>query len=222
MIEILYQDKDILVCVKPSGTLSEVSEDIHSLPRTISKELDIPPLFTVHRLDREVSGVMVYAKNADAARSLSQLISKRDLHKEYLAIVEGRLEKSNDTLTDLLFRDARKNKTYVVDRRRVGVKEASLEYTVIGCQEENSLVRIILHTGRTHQIRAQFASRGHSVVGDRKYGARSKNSAIALCSHKIEFKLPASGKNVSFSYVPHDEDIWGEYEDILKNIGADG
>lgn len=222
MIEILYQDNDILVCVKPAGTLSEESEDSHSLPRLICEEYDIPSLFAVHRLDREVSGVMVYAKTRESARSLSTLVAERKFYKEYLAVIEGRPEKDADTLVDLLFRDSRKNKTYAVDRKRAGVKEASLEYSLIDSREDSSVVKIILHTGRTHQIRVQFASRGHSVVGDRKYGSRTKSAGIALCSHKIEFIHPATGERVSFSYLPTNDPLWNEYSDILKKHGADG
>lgn len=224
MTEILYEDRDILVCVKPAGTLSEASEDIHSLPKMIEKECSDrgspTSLFAVHRLDREVSGVMVYAKNQKSAAKLSALVAERKFHKEYLAVVEGSPEKDSDTLTDLLFRDSRKNKTYAVDRKRAGVKEASLEYTTLEHGENTTLVKIILYTGRTHQIRVQFASRGHSVLGDRKYGSKTKALGIALCSHKIEFAHPSSGKIVSFSYIPRDEALWGEYSNLLKN-GAD-
>lgn len=199
MIEILYQDRDILVCVKPAGTLSERSEDTLSLARIIEEENSTGELFTVHRLDREVSGVMVYAKNKKSADKLSKMIAERRFYKEYLAIVEGVIEGDGDTLKDLLFRDMRKNKTYVVKRVRRGVKEASLEYSVISRGEDTTLVRIILHTGRTHQIRVQFASRGHSVLGDRKYGSQVKREGIALCSHKLEFEHPTTGKLLSFS-----------------------
>lgn len=226
MIDILYEDRDILVCIKPAGTLSEANEDIHSLPKMIEKECTDKgspvSIFAVHRLDREVSGVMVFAKNSKSAAALSALVSERRFHKEYLAVLEGRPEKDADTLTDLLFRDSRKNKTYTVDRKRAGVKEASLEYTALDSHDDTTLVKIILHTGRTHQIRVQFASRGHSVLGDRKYGSKTKSSGIALCSHKIEFTHPSSGKPVSFSYLPTDEALWGKYSNLLKKQSANG
>ena len=221
MIDILYQDRDILVCIKPSGTLSESCEDSHSLPKMIEEQsaaLGAPiSLFAVHRLDREVFGVMVFAKNREAAAKLSALVSERRFHKEYLAVVEGVPEKGSDTLKDLLFRDTKKNKTYTVDRKRAGVKEASLEYTTLGSRDGRSLAKIILHTGRTHQIRVQFASRGHSVAGDRKYGSSLKaaSGAIALCSHKIEFSHPTTKKTLSFSYTPNPEYPWDGYETLL-------
>lgn len=202
MIEILYQDNDILVCVKPSGTLSERSEDKLSLPSEIERQEGIGELFTVHRLDREVSGVMVYAKNPSAAAKLSSAIAERRFHKEYLAVLEGEIDGDGGVLKDLLFRDSRKNKSYVVERQRRGVKDASLEYTVVERGEGTTRVRIILHTGRTHQIRAQFASRGHSVVGDRRYGSKTKREGIELYSHKIEFEHPRTNEKLSFEYTP--------------------
>ncbi len=194
MIQILFEDRDILVCVKPAGTLSERSESAISLPRIIEEEQGIGELLAVHRLDREVSGVIVYAKNKKAADGLSRQIAERRVYKEYIAEVEGSVERDSDILRDLLFRDARKNKTYVVDRVRRGVKEASLEYTVISRGKDTTTVRIVLHTGRTHQIRAQFASRGHSVVGDRKYGSKTKRDGVALSSHKLVFEHPTTAK----------------------------
>ena len=202
MIEILYQDNDIIVCQKPSGALSERSEDKLSLPAELERQEGCGELFTVHRLDREVSGVMVYAKNPSSAAKLSSAIAERRFHKEYLAVLEGEIDSEGGVLKDLLFRDARKNKTYVVERQRRGVKEASLEYSVIARGEGTTRVRIILHTGRTHQIRAQFASRGHSVVGDRRYGSKTKREGIALYSHKLEFEHPSTKERMSFEYTP--------------------
>ena len=222
-MEILYSDKHLVVCIKPSGVLSaKDSSGKQNMQDMLCETLGVSETFVVHRLDREVSGVMVYAKTRESARSLSTLVAERKFYKEYLAVIEGRPEKDADTLVDLLFRDSRKNKTYAVDRKRAGVKEASLEYSLVDSKGESSLVRIILHTGRTHQIRVQFASRGHSVVGDRKYGSRTKSAGIALCSHKIEFIHPATGERVSFSYLPTNAPLWNEYSDILKKHGADG
>ena len=221
MVNILYENSGILVCVKPSGTLSEHSDKPNSLPLMIEKEYfekNRPiSLFAVHRLDREVCGVMVYAKNAECAGKLSEQISNRRFHKEYLAIVEGCPDKDEDTLKDLLFKASQKNKSYVVTRQRKGVKEASLEYKLLDKKEDSSLLRIILHTGRTHQIRVQFGSRGHSIIGDKKYGSKTGSSAITLCSHKIEFSDPISGERLCFTYTPADIDKWNEYNDILKN-----
>ena len=208
MVKILFEDGSILVCVKPAGTLSELSDKENSLPRIICAERALDTLHTVHRLDREVCGVILYAKTPEAAKKLSADIAERRIKKEYIAIVEGELEKESDTLADLLFKDSTKNKSFVVKRERKGVKKASLYYETIAKNSETSLVRIELHTGRTHQIRVQFSSRGNAVLGDRKYGSSQKSDEIALCSHKLTFNHPKTKKEMSFSYIPPSEGIW--------------
>ena len=213
MIEILYEDKSILVCIKPAGTLSEISDNKNSLPVLLSEQTG-SQIFTVHRLDREVSGVMVYAKTSAAAAKLSADMAERRFDKEYLAVIEGSPERDSDTLVDLLFRDAKRNKTYTVDRKRQGVKEASLEYTTLAKGANTSLVRVKLHTGRTHQIRVQFASRKHPIVGDRKYGSQTALSAISLCSHKIGFYHPRTNEYLCFTYTPTE----GEFPNICKDL----
>ena len=219
MIEILYEDKGIIVCVKPSGMLSERSDDAKSLPSLIESERGLGELFVVHRLDREVFGVMVYAKDSVCAQKLSRSIAERKFYKEYLAIVEGEMEERAGVLKDLLLRDQRKNKTYVVDRNRKGVKEASLEYETLGTAEGSSLLGIKLHTGRTHQIRVQFASRRCPVEGDRKYGSKLKRQGIALCSYRVGFEHPVSGKYMSFKYLPTDNTEWTRFEKEINGLG---
>jgi len=212
MIEILYEDKSILVCIKPAGTLSEMSDKENSLPRMICAERALDTLYPVHRLDREVSGVMLFAKTEEAAAKLSADVSERRLKKEYIAIVEGEMEKESDTLVDLLFKDSAKNKSYVVKRERKGVKKASLFYETVAKKNGTTLVRIELHTGRTHQIRVQFSSRGHAVLGDRKYGSSLKSDEIALCSHKLTFCHPKTKKEMSFSHTPEHVGLWDTYK----------
>ena len=202
MIEILFEDADILVCIKPAGYLSEDSEAENSLPRTIVRERTLSALFAVHRLDREVSGVMVYAKSKTAAAKLSAQVADRSFEKEYLAVVEGVPADDEATLTDLLFKDSRKNKSFVVDRKRAGVKEASLSYKTLAKSDGRALVRVKLHTGRTHQIRVQFASRKMPVLGDGKYGSTVRSGEIALASCMIKFKHPRTNKITEFSYEP--------------------
>ncbi len=222
MVEILYENNEFLVCIKPAGTLSEKSDSSNSLPSIIEKEYTKKnkpvTLFAVHRLDKEVSGVMVYAKSARSASDLSAQIANRSFHKEYLAIIEGVPEKESDVLNDLLFKDSKKNKSYVVKRARKGVKDASLEYRLLSSKKDSSLVKIVLHTGRTHQIRVQFASRGHSIIGDKKYGSALSLPAIALCSHKIAFSDPITKKALEFTYLPKELDVWNNYDDVLKNL----
>ena len=208
MINILFEDDSILVCIKPAGTLSELCDKENSLPRIICSEAALDTLYTIHRLDREVSGVILYAKTPEAAKKLSADVAERKIKKEYIALVEGTPEKDSDTLCDLLFKDSAKNKSYVVARERKGVKKASLFYETLEKRSGSTLVKIDLHTGRTHQIRVQFSSRGHAVLGDRKYGSSLKSDEIALCSHQLTFKHPKTKKEMSFSYTPENAGIW--------------
>ena len=191
-MEILYSDRDIAVCVKPVGLNSEAD-----VPAALKEELG-GEFFTVHRLDMNVGGVMVYARNAKAAAELSRAIQTGDMVKEYLAIVHGTPADSG-LLEDLLWKDSSKNKVFVVKRERKGVKKASLEYKTLH-QGENSLIRIRLHTGRSHQIRVQFASRGFPLLGDHKYGARDGFTAPYLFSCKLTF--PLKGKVLTFEAAP--------------------
>lgn len=191
-MEVLYSDKDLAVIVKPVGLDSEVQA-----PAAI-KELLGGEVFTVHRLDKNVGGVMVYARTKAAAAALSRAIQDGTMIKEYVALVHGVPPESGDW-EDLLFKDASKNKVFVVKRMRAGVKKARLEFTRLTAGEA-SLVRIRLHTGRSHQIRVQFASRRFPLVGDHKYGSRDEASAPMLFSCCISF--PFKGKTMRFERLP--------------------
>ena len=191
-MELLYSDKDIVVCVKPVGLDSE-----HEMPEALKTQLG-GDIFTLHRLDKAVGGVMVYARTKAAAAKLSAAIQQGEMVKEYVAMVHGTPPETGDW-ADLLFKDSRKNKVFVVQRQRAGVKKARLEFTRLTA-EENSLVRIRLHTGRSHQIRVQFASRKYPLVGDRKYGAKDDCPAPMLYSCCITF--PHNGQTLSFSHLP--------------------
>lgn len=191
-MEILYSDKNIIVCIKPVGLDSE-----KQMPEKLKEQFD-GEIYTLHRLDLNVSGVMVYSRNKQTASSLSRAIQDGKMVKEYLALVHGNPPEKGDW-TDLLFKDSRKNKVFVVKRMRNGVKKARLEFTRLS-NGETSLVHIKLHTGRSHQIRVQFASRGFPLVGDHKYGSKSKETTPMLYSHKITF--PYNGKTISFESTP--------------------
>lgn len=191
-MEILYADSEIAVCVKPVGLDSE-SEVPAKLIAALGGEI-----FTLHRLDKNVGGIMVYARTKAAAAALSKAIQEGTMVKEYVALVHGTPPESGDW-EDLLWKDSRKNKVFVVNRMRGGVKKARLEFTRLTAGEE-SLVRIRLHTGRSHQIRVQFASRGYPLVGDHKYGARDSSPAPMLFSCKLTF--PFRGKTLSFEGKP--------------------
>jgi len=191
-MEILYSDREIAVCVKPVGLDSE-----SQVPGELKAQLG-GDIFTLHRLDKNVGGVMVYARTKQAAAKFSRMIQEGQLIKEYVACVHGTPPESGDW-EDLLFKDSRKNKVFVVKKQRAGVKAARLEFTRHSAGD-TSLVRIRLHTGRSHQIRVQFASRGYPLVGDHKYGSRDEASSPMLFSCKLTF--PWKGKTVSFEEFP--------------------
>ena len=191
-MEILYSDKELVVCVKPVGLDSE-----HEVPAALSEALG-GEIFTLHRLDKNVGGVMVYARTKAAAAALSKAIQEGRLVKEYVAMVHGTPPERGDW-EDLLWKDSKKNKVFVVKRMRGGVKKARLEFIRLTAGEE-SLVRIRLHTGRSHQIRVQFASRGYPLVGDHKYGAKDAAPAPMLFSCQLTF--PFQGETLQFEAKP--------------------
>lgn len=191
-MEILYSDKDIAVCVKPVGLDSE-----QELPQALQKILP-GHIFPVHRLDKNVGGVMVYARTRAAAAALNRAIASGEMEKEYVALVHGTPPQQGQW-QDLLWKDSGKNKVYVVSRERKGVKSASLSYRLLKAGEQ-SLVRVRLQTGRSHQIRVQFASRRYPLLGDHKYGARDDYSAPRLFSCRVAF--PFGGKQLSFEALP--------------------
>lgn len=191
-MEILYSDRDFAVCVKPVGLDSE-----GEVPAALKEALG-GEIFPVHRLDKNVGGVMVYARNRPTAAALSKAIQEGTMVKEYVALVHGTPPESGDW-EDLLWKDSRQNKVFVVKRMRGGVKKARLEYQRLS-SGETSLVRIRLHTGRSHQIRVQFASRGFPLVGDHKYGARDSSPAPMLFSCRISF--PHRGSIRVFEKLP--------------------
>ena len=195
-MDILYSDREIVVCIKPVGMDSEAE-----FPAALKESLG-GELFPIHRLDKNVGGVMVYARTKGAAASLSKAVQEGTMVKEYRARVHGTPPEQGDW-TDLLWKDSSKNKVFVVKRERKGVKSARLEFTRLSAGED-SLVHVRLHTGRSHQIRVQFASRGFPLVGDHKYGAKDSASAPMLFSCRLTF--PWKGKTVSYEAYPD----WGK------------
>ena len=199
---ILYQDEDIVVCEKPYGVSSQKSDKKNMID--ILAELTGGCIYPVHRLDIQTTGLMVYAKNEKSASALSSQIAEHVFEKEYFCLCHGSLENEGE-MTDLLYHDRIKNKSFVVKTKRKGAKEARLKYKVISKKQagecELFLVHIKLFTGRTHQIRVQFASRGCPLYGDGKYGA-SDNAKIHLHSTRVAFFHPKTKKSMEFTSIP--------------------
>ena len=208
-MELLYVDEDILVCLKPARVLS--TDEPGGVPDLAREALGDKnaDLRTVHRLDRVVAGVMVLARNAKAASELSRQIREDAFRKEYMAVVHGIPEKDG-TLRDLLGRDKARKMTFVADAPAKGVQEAILDYQRLNHNQDFSRVQVQLRTGRTHQIRVQFASRGFPLVGERKYSERKDSCEIALWSYQIAFTHPVTGEKMVFSHNPPETAPWTE------------
>ncbi|MBQ7542206.1 MAG: RNA pseudouridine synthase [Clostridia bacterium] len=211
-VKILYADRRILVCVKPFGVLS--TDEPGGLPeivRGLLAEADAS-VRTVHRLDRVAGGVTVLARSREAARRLGGSVQDRAFGKEYLAVVEG-TPPERGTMRDLLARDRQTRRTFVTDTPGKDVREAALDYRTLGSAQGYSLVHIRLHTGRTHQIRAQFSSRRFPLAGDRKYGGQPiRDNEIALWSYALSFPHPQTEQTVRFSCPPPDTFPWDLFE----------
>ena len=191
-MDILYSDRDLAVCIKPVGLDSEAE-----VPAELKKALG-GEIFPIHRLDKNVGGVMVFARTKQAAAALSKAVQEGQMVKEYVAMVHGTPPENGDW-EDFLFKDSRKNKVFAVKKERKGVKYARLEFNRLTAGE-TSLVHVRLHTGRSHQIRVQFSSRGFPLVGDHKYGSRDAKLEPMLFSCRITF--PWKGENKIFEAKP--------------------
>lgn len=199
-MEIIHLHEDFVVCLKPAGLLSQTGKPGEETMLSLLEAQLGGTVYPVHRLDREVSGVMVYARTAKAAGALGKAIQEGRMKKEYLAVIHGAPEMETGILEDLLLHDNRKNKSFVVNRMRGGVKKARLSYQVLAGNGEQSLVQVRLFTGRTHQIRVQFASRRLPLVGDGRYGGGS--GKIALWSVRLSFPHPTKKEMCVFSCLP--------------------
>ncbi len=203
-VSVLYEDDSIAVVTKPCGVLSEAHERLPNLPALLRDRCGCE-VYPVHRLDKTTEGLMVYAKTGEAAAKLSEEIRLGRMEKIYLAVVEG-IPDERGEMTDLLYFDRAKGKSYVVRRERKGVKLAKLSYERLSIDEIDgaavSTVRIRLSTGRTHQIRVQFASRKMPLVGDRRYGSRIPSDRIALCAAQLRFRHPITGEELDYDITP--------------------
>ena len=206
MLDILYCDDDIVVCVKPPRVLS--TDEPGGLPELLRSQLGTEDFRTVHRLDRVVSGLMVVARNAKAASDISRQIREDAFQKEYLAVIHGEPAQESGRLEDLLLRDKARKMTLVAKEMAKGVQPAALRYRVISSQNGMSRVRIQLETGRTHQIRVQFASRNLPLVGERKYAVLDDPCEIALWSFRLSFTHPTTGEKMEFTKQPPESYPW--------------
>lgn len=214
-MQIIYQDDRVLVCVKPPRILS--TDEPGGLPELVRQHLGEPEacVRTVHRLDRVVSGLMVLARTKRAAGDLSRQIREGCFEKEYLAVCHGVPAEPAGTLRDLLARDANTHTTYVADAPGKDVQEAVLHYETVAVRDGLALVKIQLVTGRTHQIRVQFSSRGMPLVGDRKYGVSDDAAEIALWSHRLKFHHPRTDEAMEFMLPPPVWTPWDGFADQL-------
>lgn len=209
---VVYEDKDIVVCIKPKGIISqEGAAGTKSMVSVLSEKCSCP-IYPVHRLDKDVSGLIVYAKTQKAAAELSRQVADRTMVKKYLAVAEKGDIEPEGVMEDLLFFDKQRNKSFIAKRERRGVKKAVLRYRLLQNKNNLSLYSVTLETGRTHQIRVQFASRKMPLAGDRKYGSREQCD-IGLYSTSLSFKHPASGEAMVFTSKPC-EGVFGEFKDI--------
>ena len=227
MLKILYEDNHIIVVVKEPGIPSQADKtkdaDMLTIIKEYLKEKYNKPgnvyLGLVHRLDRSVGGVMVFAKTSKAASRLSEQVREKQVKKNYIAVVKGKFENSKGIMQDYLAKDSKINKSFVTNKDDKNAKFSELEYEVIKYDERTnmSLVKINLKTGRHHQIRVQFSSRGHSLCGDTKYGTRSRSKQLALWSYKLSFYHPTTKEKLEFEYLPETNGVWN----LLKDVHID-
>lgn len=222
-LKVLYEDNHIIVVEKPVNIPSQGDktgdEDMLTIIKKYLKEKYNKPgevyLGLVHRLDRPTGGVMVFAKTSKAASRLSEQVREKKMHKKYLAIVDGKLEKNKDIWKDYLLKNEKNNMSKIVKEGTKNSKEAILDYEVLKYNEQinMSVVKVNLHTGRHHQIRVQFASRNHSLSGDQKYGTRGRGKGLALWAYSLSFIHPTKKEEMLFEDYPEKVGSWKILED---------
>ena len=224
-LKILYEDNHIIVVEKPPNVPSQADkttdEDMLTIIKSYIKEKYNKPgnvyLGLVHRLDRPVGGVMVFAKTSKAASRLSEQVRNKTFKKEYLAIVDGKLDVKSGILEDYLVKNEKNNLSKVTNKETKNAKYAKLDYEVLKYNKEINLsvLRILLHTGRHHQIRVQLANMGHSICGDQKYGTRGRGKQISLWAYKLTIEHPITKESMTFTDIPEKIGPWVILEDIM-------
>ena len=217
-LKVIYEDNHIIVVEKIPNVPSQEDKTGDTSMMTLIKEYikekyDKPGnvyLGLVHRLDRPVGGVMIFAKTSKAASRLSNQVREKVFKKEYLAVVDGKLEQEKGTLENYLYKDKKTNTSYVVNKDKKDSKYAKIDYEVIKYDKENdlSLIKINLYTGRHHQIRVQLSNFGHSIYGDQRYGSRGKNKQIALWAYKLIIEHPTKKEKIEFEDLPKEVGVW--------------
>lgn len=217
-MKIIYEDNHIIVVEKPVNIPSQGDKtgdkDMLSMVKEYIKEKYNKPgevyLGLVHRLDRPTGGVMVFAKTSKAASRLSQQVRNKEFIKKYLCIVDGKMEKDEDTLKDYLYKNEKNNMSRIANAKEKNAKEAILDYKVIKYNEEINLsvVEVTIHTGRHHQIRVQFSSRNHSLYGDQKYGIRGRGKQLALWAYYLSILHPITKERMEFKACPEKIGSW--------------
>ena len=222
-LKVIYEDNHIIVVEKPVNIPSQGDktgdQDMLTIIKAYLKEKYNKPgdvyLGLIHRLDRPTGGVMVFAKTSKAAARLSEQVRNKEFEKKYLCIVDGKLEKEKGTFKDYLLKIEKTNTSKISDSKNKNAKEAILDYEVLKYNEEINLsvVKVLLHTGRHHQIRVQFSSRGHSLYGDQKYGTRGRGKQLALWAFSLSFNHPTTKERLTFEDYPEKIGSWK----ILEN-----
>ena len=217
-LKVLYEDNHIIVVEKPVNIPSQGDKtgdiDMLTIIKQYIKEKYNKPgevyLGLVHRLDRPTGGVMVFARTSKAASRLCEQVRDKKMHKKYLCIVDGKMESPKGIMKDFLIKNEKTNTSKVVKEGIKNAKEGILEYEVVKYNEEinMSVVKVNLHTGRHHQIRVQFASRGHSLSGDQKYGTRGRGKQLALWAYSLSFIHPTTKEELTFEDYPEIVGSW--------------
>ena len=227
-LKVIYEDNHILVVEKPPNipSQSDKTNDIDMLTickKYIKEKYNKPGnvyLGLVHRLDRPVGGIMIFAKTSKAASRLSNQVREKIFKKKYLAVVDGKPENKTGILEDYLYKDERNNISKVVNKDKKNAKYAKLEYELIVYDEVKnlSLLSINLYTGRHHQIRVQLSNFGHSIFGDQKYGTRGKGKQIALWAYELEIEHPITKEKMTFKDLPQNKGTWSILNKLKNNI----